>query len=102
MRKPKPSTGEFSGSYCKAESLSELYRATASPFEAMRSHLGEQDFPVLARTLDTDVMREYRTLSSEAERQLERLNTLLAACSRAVQSDQSALENKLEKRGKAS
>ena len=92
----------LSGCEEKAESLTQLHRTTASSFDAISGHLGEQDFPVLARTLDTDVMREYRTLSSEAERQLERLNTLLAACSRAVQSDQSTLENKLEKRGKAS
>ena len=86
----------------KAESLSELYRATASPFEAMSSHLGEQDFPSLCRTLDADVMKEYKTLSDEVARRLEKLNALLSACSRAVQSDQSALENRLEKRGKAS
>ena len=86
----------------KAESLSELYRATASPFEAMRSHLGEQDFPSLRRTFDADVMKEYKTLSDEVERGLEKLNALLSACSRAVQSDQRTLENRLEKRGKAS
>ena len=46
--------------------------------------------------------KDEKKLTAIDKLRLEKLNALLSACSRAVQSDQSALENRLEKRGKAS